>query len=146
MNNITTSQIHSNAYVNDVNAEYFNRLNYEFSKYHQDPYNVLIHLLTTPLGVVGAFSILRKLTGSSSISVCLCVIYLLNLVTDLSNGIYIGTACMLAFILYVTRISNLSLITSISCIVLGYVLQDLAHLGTGEATFQSTYSDGGHVS
>jgi hypothetical protein len=35
---------------------------------------------------------------------------------------------------------------SIACIVAGYLLQDLAHLGTGEETFQSSYSDGGQVS
>jgi hypothetical protein len=34
----------------------------------------------------------------------------------------------------------------VALVVIGYILQDLAHMGTGEKTFQSTYSAGGQVS
>jgi hypothetical protein len=73
-------------------------------------------------------------------------VYLLSLLPILHIGEWIGTAVLCAAIAILTSKLKLKSMGSIACIVAGYLLQDLAHLGTGEETFQSSYSDGGQVS
>lgn len=34
-------------------TEFYQKLSSEFSIYHQDPFNVGIHFITTPLGMIG---------------------------------------------------------------------------------------------
>ena len=119
-----------------------------FVRYHTNEVNVFLHLLTTPVGLVGVVSLLRNLTASTSIAAYFVLLYLLSLSgMGLTAGVYIGTALACALIVYMTRALKLSVVTSLAIIVVAYALQDLAHMGTGEATFQSTYSDNsGHVS
>lgn len=57
----------------------FQRLSIKFEKYHKDPYNVLVHVVTTTIGVIGALCLLRKISGSSSYGVTLMVLYLISL-------------------------------------------------------------------
>lgn len=127
-------------------TEYYQHVSHEFSKYHQDPTNVGLHFVTTPLAMIGAFSILHTYTSSSSMAMSLVFFYLLSLLPTLPNGVFAGTVILCGIILACSRQLKLGFKTSIAFVVLGYLLQDLAHLGTGEQTFQSTYSAGGHVS
>lgn len=78
-------------------------------------------------------------------AVQMTLIYILNLAPEVSNGVFIGTVAMVGLILHFVRKLNLSWTMSILFIILGYVLQDLSHLATGEKTFQSTYSNGGSI-
>lgn len=127
-------------------SEDYIRLGRDFGSYHKDPANVLLHFVSTPLGLIGAISLLRTATNSSSVAMSTVFFYLLSLLPIVPNGDFYGTALFCALIVLAARVLKLSTITALSLIVLGYMLQDLAHLGTGEATFQSTYSEGGHVS
>jgi len=113
-----------------------------------NPVNVFLHMATTPAGLVGVVSLLRCLTASTSIAAYFVLLYLLSLSgMGLTAGVYIGTALSCAAIVYATRALKLSVVWSIALIVVTYVLQDLSHMGTSEATFQSVYSDkSGHVS
>jgi uncharacterized membrane protein YGL010W len=126
-------------------ADYL-RLGDNFSRYHEDPANVLLHFFSTPLGFIGAISLLRKATNSSSVAMSVVFFYLLSLLPIVPNGDFYGTAIFCAIIVLCARLLKLGTVAALSLIVLGYALQDLSHLGTGEATFQSTYSEGGHVS
>lgn len=74
-----------------------------------------------------------------------CSVYLLSLLPIVPNGIFAGTVVLSGIILYFVRRLRLNLFGSLAFIVMGYMLQDLAHWGTGEKTFQSTYSAGGSV-
>eukprot|EP00596_Hydrurales_sp_CCMP1899_P008289 CAMPEP_0119042208 /NCGR_PEP_ID=MMETSP1177-20130426/14444_1 /TAXON_ID=2985 /ORGANISM="Ochromonas sp, Strain CCMP1899" /LENGTH=666 /DNA_ID=CAMNT_0007008827 /DNA_START=246 /DNA_END=2246 /DNA_ORIENTATION=- len=126
-------------------ADYL-RLGDNFSRYHEDPANVLLHFFSTPLGFIGAISLLRKATNSSSVAMSVVFFYLLSLLPIVPNGDFYGTAIFCAIIVLCARLLKLGTVAALSLIVLGYALQDLSHLGTGEATFQSTYSEGGHIS
>lgn len=136
----------SSAMSSEFGSAFFDQKASQFLGYHKNVVNVFLHMITTPVGLIGAVSLLRCLTASTSIATYFVLLYLLSLLPALTNGVYIGTALMCALIVYVTRSLKLSVVASASLIVLAYALQDLAHLGTGEKTFQSTYSNGGHVS
>lgn len=124
----------------------FETLSGEFIKYHQDPTNVLLHLITTPLGFIGALSIFRKVFNSSSPAVTLCGVYLLSLLPEVSNGILAGTTLLCIFVILASRYLKLNFFVALAFVIAGYFLQDIAHTMTGEKTFQSTYSAGGQVS
>ena len=124
----------------------FDHISHEFSKYHTDPMNVFLHFITTPLGFIGVFSLLRRIFKTSSPGMLLSLYYVLSLIPVLPNGELFGTAALLAIVLHLSSKLDLGYLGSGVCVVLGYLLQDMAHLATGEATFQSTYSAGGQVS
>lgn len=137
---------YSNGTIDDAFFTSFGDISYEFSKFHTDPANILLHLFTTPLGVLGVLSLIRTASGSSSMGVSLLLLYLFSLLREVSNGVFIGSCILSAVLLYVSRVLRLGMKESVALIVFGYALQDLAHLATGEKTFQSVYSNGGHVS
>ena len=112
----------------------------EFLQHHANAVNVFLHMLTTPVGLVGAVSILRWCTASTPMAAYIVLLYLLSLLPALTNGVYIGTAIMCACIVYTTRAFKLSLAASVALIIVAYALQDLAHMGVGEETLQSAYS------
>ena len=127
-------------------SEDYLKLGDNFGNYHKDPANVLLHFVSTPLGLVGAISLLRTATNSSSVAMSVVFFYLLSLLPIVPNGDFYGTALFCGLIVLASRLLKLGTVTAVSLIVIGYMLQDLSHLATGEATFQSTYSEGGSVS
>lgn len=127
-------------------TKYFETLSADFGQYHMDPANVFLHFVTTPMGLIGALSLIYKYAGSSSFILCVLSVYLLSLLPAVPNGVFVGTVALCAIIVQFVRRLKLSVVGAIAFIVLGYLIQDLAHMGTGEKTFQSTYSAGGHVS
>lgn len=134
----------SSSYPTDTNS-YFNNLGEEFNRYHSNSLNVLLHFVTTPLGVFGFFSMLRSYTKSSSLLASTVLVYLLTLLPVLPSGEFVGTVLILSIILLASRAIKVPFLVSFVLIIAGYLLQDLAHLGTGEATFQSSYSAGGQI-
>lgn len=126
-------------------ASYYERLSSEFLKFHSQPANVLAHLLTTPLGMIGAFCLLRNYTKSSSLAMTVTALYLISLLPVLPSGEFLGTLVLCGVILFASRTIKLNFWSAFGLIVAGYVLQDAAHYLTGEKTFQSSYSAGGHV-
>jgi hypothetical protein len=116
-----------------------------FSDCHKDPTNVFLHFITTPLGFVGFFSLLRSAIKSGTPGAFLGFIYCLSLIPRVSFGALIGTVILMSGILHSSRKLDLNKWQSIGIIVAAYILQDLAHIITGERTFQSTYSAGGQI-
>lgn len=117
----------------------------DFGRYHENPWNVLIHFITTPIGLVGALSLVRYFTRSSSSLLALSSVYLLSLLPIVPNGTFAGTMFLCGMIVFLARKLKLNVLWSVVFIVVGYGLQDLAHICTGEKTFQSTYSAGGAI-
>ena len=107
----------------------FDEIAPEFQKCHQDPLNVALHLITTPIGILGAVSLLQKFTRGSSAGVFMFFCYLLSLLPALSNGVYIGTFIMCFVIMQACFALKLGTATSVACIAASYALQDLAHMG-----------------
>jgi uncharacterized membrane protein YGL010W len=124
---------------------YYNKLSDEFAGFHTDSVNVLFHLVTTPLGLVGTVSLIHAYTKSWSFVVAASCIYLISLLPAVPNGVFIGTSLFCGVITLAAKELRLTLVSSVMLIILGYILQDLAHMGTGEKTFQSSYSAGGDV-
>lgn len=113
---------------------------------HKHPMNILAHLVTTPIGLLGVFSLLRKIFKTSVPSAALAFIYLLSLLNeDFTNGIVLGTSVILLSVVYLASKFRLGWIASIFLIALGYSLQDIAHYVYNEKTLQSSYSNGGHI-
>ena len=100
-----------------------------FQACHKDIVSVGLHMITTPIGMIGAMSLLRLWTKGSSSGVFVFFCYLLSLLPALSNGVYIGTFIMCFLIMQATRVLKLGASTSVALVALSYALQDLAHLG-----------------
>lgn len=127
-------------------TEHYRSISHGFGECHLDPVNVALHFLTTPLGMIGAFSMLYSYTKSSSIAITVMSVYLLSLLPAVPNGVFAGTAFLCAVIVFLASKWKVSFLFAIGMIVCGYMLQDMSHLATGERTFQASYSNGGHVS
>jgi ABC-type Fe3+-siderophore transport system permease subunit len=106
--------------------------------------NVAVHMVTTPLGLIGALALLRGFTKGSGASLVLCFLYLLTLLPLVPIGVFAGTALLCGLVAILARYVR-STTLALTLILLGYLLQDLSHLATNETTFQSTYSAGGQV-
>jgi len=129
----------------------FDDLSRRFGAYHKDSTNILLHLITTPIGVVGAFGFLMWTTKSTTPTLMLSTAYLLSLAPTLTLGVFIGTAAIVLGTLLLARklraclSDSFGLVVFFIAIVFAYLLQDFAHVICGEATFQSTYSRGGQI-
>lgn len=145
MNNYSSHSTHQTLFTSAPVADSWDTLSTDFSKFHKVPLNVLLHFVTSPLGLIGAFSLIRYATKSSSSLITLTSFYLLSLLPIVPNGVFYGTAFLCMLIVLTCRYLKLSVISSLAFIFLGYILQDLSHMATGEETFQSTYSKGGHI-
>lgn len=141
---VFTNETHVAIYANNDLAE-FNALDTKFNKFHLDPTNILLHCITTPLGIFGFLGLVKYVTRSTTATSVLCLTYLLNLVASVPLGVFLGTFVTLAVCLLGAYKLRLGLFPSLVLIALAYVLQDLAHMMTGELTLQSSYSAGGHV-
>ena len=131
----------STSLCNPSQGQYnFLSISNRFEIYHKNPWNVFFHFITTPIGLLGAFGVIRYATKSTSLLLTLNCIYLLTLLPLVPNGVFIGTALMCLLVAYMASKMELNILSSLSLIVAGYILQDLAHMGTGEKTFQSSYS------
>lgn len=127
-------------------TKHYEELSQMFTMFHRDPVNVALHFLTTPLGLIGSFSLLNSYTKSTSATLLVTSCYLLSLLPILPSGDFYGTVLLCAVIVFCSKAFRLTFFEAIAFVVVGYVLQDLSHIATGEPTFQGTYSAGGHVS
>eukprot|EP01041_Mallomonas_annulata_P007448 gene7448-15233_t len=123
----------------------FHTLSTKFSAYHKNPTNVMLHLITTPIGVLGFFAFLMWLTKSTTPTGVLCGLYLLSLLPSLSLGVFVGSALVCLVLVLCARKFKFGVFSSIFIMIASYFLQDLAHIICNEKTFQSTYSAGGQM-
>jgi len=123
----------------------FTIISTKFEAYHTNPINVLIHLITTPLGILGFLALVKWFFRSTSAAGFLCALYVISLLPLIQLGVFAGTLLVCCSLLLLARQMSLGLLSSVSIIVIAYLLQDASHLVTGEKTFQSSYSAGGQV-
>ena len=113
------------------------QLERDFLSFHQKPLNVVLHLLTTPLGLLGTFSLLASLHPRlgmlGALAVTLSFFGRVPLRLALASGALLLGLAQLATLLTMDTMQALALI------VAGYGLQELAHRVSGEQTFQSSY-------
>lgn len=120
---------------------HYKNLSCEFMKYHRNHVNVAIHLITSPLGLIGAICIVNSLF-SSTIGLCLSLFYIIALCNDVPMNIFVPTAVLTIclYILSITEVfASLSIWQNVFLIAFATIFQELGHLLTSEKTFQSTY-------
>lgn len=145
MESYSVHRAHSFHNVSKEHFDEFSSLSNHFNKFHQNECNILLHFLSTPLGVMGFFSLFLNLTKSTSATIVLCLVYYLSLLTSVPIGVFIGTTITCALCVQLARTIRLGFVSSLGVIFIAYVAQDLSHLLTGEPTFQGSYSNGGHI-
>jgi hypothetical protein len=109
----------------------------EFLTGHRRALNVGLHLLTTPLGLLASVSLIYLV--ASSLAVGVVVAYALALAIFLPLRVWSVTAAVLTVLAAATVVWPLGLVSSLVLFAVAYVLQEVAHLLTGEKTLQSTY-------
>ena len=120
-----------------VKNDLFSDLAKEFRKHHSNSLNVALHLMTTPVGW-GATLKLLSMTGVSVEFVI--IVYVLVISATSPLHISILTILLHAAMYFSMLVIDTSFTFTIGVVVVSYCLQDVSHLITGEATFQSTYS------
>lgn len=142
------NKTYSNTYnFNNIPSTHWDVIAQSFNNCHKNNGNVLVHLLTTPLGLIGALSLIRIATNSSSFIACLSLFYLLCLLAEnsITNGVFACTVFFSMIIVLACKKFNLNVTKSILFIIVGYILQDISHYAFNEESMQSVYSGGGHV-
>ncbi len=115
----------------------WSELHARFLKTHGNIINVLIHLLATPLGIIGILALASLV--SPLVSVGISCFYLGTLVFRVPSYLWISTALLISLLLIAVFSSTISLSFSIAAIASGYLLQEISHRWTGEPSMQSTY-------
>jgi uncharacterized membrane protein YGL010W len=108
-----------------------------FRACHREPLNAVLHLLTTPLGLLCFLSLLWRVDPAAPLA--LVAAYLVSLLVVLPWRLWAVTALVLALLLYMSWDLALGLPASLAGLAICYFGQDLAHYLTGEPTFQSGY-------
>ncbi|WP_168564480.1 methyltransferase [Crateriforma spongiae] len=116
-------------------------LSLEFLCFHRRPLNNLLHGITTPVSLVG----LQGLLVLAHPSLLLWTLpYLAVLWFWIPAVVFVPTAAIVLGSAAIAYSSQLGLWVSLGLFLGGYFGQDLAHLLTGERTYQSSYSRTGN--
>jgi hypothetical protein len=115
----------------------FSTLAVAFRRFHRDPLNIALHLLTTPLGLVGFLSLVAKVHPWAGH--VLAAVYVLSLLPVLSSRLWLLTMSAMVPLAYLGGHLALGVVGSLALMAAGWTGQSLAHIVSGEATFQSSY-------
>ena len=123
--------------VNDKDKSLpFDILSHCFCKFHTNPVNVFLHLITTPLGIMCFIHLVFPENHQDTLAFAYCGFLLIStrriILVALTGIALYGMLTLNAFL-------NMSTANALMGISLAYCFQDLAHWMTGEHTFQSTY-------
>ncbi|CAM9458442.1 unnamed protein product [Discosporangium mesarthrocarpum] len=122
-------------------STFFETLSASFRAYHQNSTNVLLHLLTTPLGIFGACCLAYRSSNRSVGAVgMLAAVYVLSLADTTPLELVIAGSVIMSLLVAFARIADLSLVWSLALVAISYVAQDAAHYITGEPTYQGSYT------
>lgn len=111
----------------------------DFIECHQNPANVLMHLVTTSGFYLSMFAVIRFLPSVAGLFIPL--IYGLSMLLYIpSIGIKAVTIGTLACLYLISESLELSKTYSAALFVISYLGQDLSHYLTSEATFQYRYT------
>tara|TARA_R110002049_G_scaffold4601_3_gene31765 strand:+ start:22090 stop:23976 length:1887 start_codon:yes stop_codon:yes gene_type:complete len=109
----------------------------DFLKCHRRPINVALHVITTPMGLVGFLGLLGRINPLAMTAVA--AIYMAALWPLVPKRVWFVTTIVVAAMVAGVMIWNPVWWIALVTLVLGYVGQETAHLVAGEATLQSTY-------
>lgn len=114
------------------------RLCQEFLRCHRRPINILLHLITTPLGLFGLLALIHA--ASWLAPVVFIVAYAAVLIFLIPTMVWLATSVALAGLLLSVHYLAPGWVAATACLVVGYLGQDLAHWFAHERTLQSTYA------
>ncbi|GAB5361830.1 hypothetical protein AAMO2058_000746300 [Amorphochlora amoebiformis] len=119
-------------------VEKYLALEAKFRKFHTYSLNIGLHVVTTPLGLLG-FVRLLNVIAPLYVSVALTIVYLASLYHQLPKVTMIRTSICSSMILALSFVVDWGWIGSSVAMAASFVLQELAHIITGELTYQSQY-------
>jgi hypothetical protein len=118
----------------------------KFRVHHQTALNLLLHLITTPLGFLAAVSIsnnnvefMHAYGTGAVLSIALALYSLSLLLCKIPSTVWILNTGSLAAIALAAHAVALTNVQASMLLAVSYFSQDLAHYITGESSFQSTY-------
>lgn len=120
-------------------ATRFEKLSIAFAACHREALNVLLHLITTPVGLLGLLALLWHL--HPVIPGAFAAVYVVSLLFVLPRRLWAITTVISAVLLFAAWKLQLGVLESLAAISIGYIGQELAHRLSGEATFQSGYEN-----
>ena len=109
----------------------------EFLKCHRRPINVGLHVVTTPMGIVGFLGLVGWINPTAVMVVA--AIYLVAIWPMIPSKTWCVTASLVAVMAAATMWWNPGIWLALATLVVGYGGQELAHVVSGEHTLQSTY-------
>ena len=112
----------------------FKIISNDFDKYHQNNYNILLHLITTILSIVIVLSFVP-----SKFRLNLVTFYLILTKLILKDKLWLYNFIVVLVIFYLSSIINIKYKNKIYLLVCLIILQELSHYIFGEATYQSQY-------
>ena len=112
----------------------FKIISNDFDKYHQNNYNILLHLITTILSIVIVLSFVP-----SKFRLNLVTFYLILTKLILKDKLWLYNFIVVLVIFWLSNIINIKYKNKIYLLVCLIILQELSHYIFGEATYQSQY-------
>ena len=110
----------------------------DFRSFHTHPLNVALHLVTTPAALIGGTVLLAHYCGQA-MAVAVHIVWMLLIIPSTPSPLWVTSAAVHTLVCLVAAQASLSTIQSVILLVVGYFMQDVAHLLTCEPTFQSSY-------
>ena len=138
MGSVTADNTTSSVQRERNQASRWVRLCQEFLRCHRRPINVLLHLVTTPLGLFGLLALVHAANALASVVFTLA--YAVVLMFLIPAQVWLATSAVLAALLWAVHYFAPGWGIAIACLFVGYFGQDLAHWFTHERTLQSTYT------
>eukprot|EP00611_Tribonema_gayanum_P015468 TRINITY_DN27317_c0_g1_i1.p1 TRINITY_DN27317_c0_g1~~TRINITY_DN27317_c0_g1_i1.p1 ORF type:complete len:621 (+),score=222.98 TRINITY_DN27317_c0_g1_i1:239-2101(+) len=125
----------------------FEELCLRFRPHHASTLNVLLHLVTTPLGILAAISLAityaARYDGADNVLKGAAAFYAATLLLLVPFHIWVLTAATIGGLVVAASQLCLTPITAAVLLAVAYVGQELSHHVTGETTYQSTYQHNG---
>ncbi len=109
----------------------------EFEACHQKGLNATLHMVTTPLGLLGLLSLVAA--AHPGIALVTAGLYAASLFGRVPTRLWFASTAIVLGLAAAAIALPLPWTWAVALIVAGYALQELAHVVTGERTFQSTY-------
>lgn len=109
----------------------------EFLECHDNRWNAALHMITTPLGLLGVLSLVA--IAHPAVAFGLAGLYAASLLGRVPLRVWIVTTLLGFGLAAVAAVAGLSWPWGVGMLVVGYGGQEVAHWITGERTFQSTY-------
>lgn len=117
----------------------FEKLSSGFATCHRVALNVFLHLITTPVGLLGLLALLWHL--HPAIPAVSTGAYVVSLLFVLPRRLWAVTTLVSVLLLLAASKLQLGMLESLAGIAIGYIGQELAHRLSSEATFQSGYEN-----